>query len=80
MNSMEDLEIVVKSGILTNVCLSCRDNVKKVRYEAITAAGNILVKLCDENRHDIVNDLLLQYDFFTIVLDTLRSYAEEGNN
>lgn len=48
LNSVPEMEKVIQSGIIANVGIACKDNIRQVRREAIYMLGNLLKKLCDE--------------------------------
>ena len=47
LNSAEDREEVIKSGILANIAMACRSDKKEVKKEAIWCFGNLILDMCN---------------------------------
>lgn len=73
LNSIPELERVIESGVIANITIACRDNVRTVRREAIFMLANMLTKLCDEKMLQQIRTLTLQYQIEAILLDCLRN-------
>ena len=66
LNSIPELERVIESGVIANITIACRDNVRTVRREAIFMLANMLTKLCDEKMLQQIRTLTLQYQIEAI--------------
>jgi len=57
LNSREDMNSVVSSGILMNVAMCCRAPVRKVKKEAIHMLGNLIIKLGEVQELQLLRQL-----------------------
>ena len=64
---------MIKSGVLANVAMCCRSNIRTVKKEAFHCIADALIKLCSEGEVAIIKSLLLQYDIETNMMDVLRN-------
>lgn len=46
--------VVIESGILMKVALACRDILPSVKKEAIYLVGNLLIKLSNLHKYDLI--------------------------
>ena len=73
LNSMQDIEAVLASGIMVNVSLACRSSSTSIKKEAIYTVSNMINKLCIENEFEKIETLLPQYNIEENFVDVLRN-------
>ena len=73
LNSIADLDAILKSGILANVSIACNDPIRSTRTEAINTICNVVVKLANENEQARLRDLFTAYSIELTLIEVLRS-------
>ena len=59
LNSLGDLNAVLKSGIIANLSLACRDKDRSVRAEAINTIANLIIKLSIAVEYQTLRSLVM---------------------
>ena len=72
LNSPEDREVVIKSGILANIAMACRSGKKEVKKEAIWCFGNLIMQMYDQSEVHKIRELVRNYELETSLLESLR--------
>ena len=73
LNSLEDLEAILKSGILANVTIACNDPIRSTKTEAVNTICNVVVKLANENEYARLRDLFTAYSIEPVLIEVLRN-------
>ena len=73
LNSIADLDAILKSGILANVSIACNDPIRSTRTEAINTICNVVVKLANENEQARLRDLFTAYSIELTLIEVLRN-------
>ena len=72
LNSPEDREVVIRSGILANVAMACRSGAKAVKKEAIWCFGNLLIQMYEQSEVLKIRELVQNFEIETSLLESLR--------
>ena len=73
LNSIADLDAILKSGILANVSIACNDPIRSTRTESINTICNVVVKLANENEQARLRDLFTAYSIELTLIEVLRN-------
>ena len=80
VNSLQDLEALISSGILSSVVYAYNGPIRSTKQEVVSTICNIVMKLVNEDEYAKLRSLFLQYSIELMLIEVLRGDLNSPTN